>query len=78
MKHLLFVLFFCCLSCSALSQEMNAISRIKIRHADPQLIIMLINAITSFDTSPEMSTNVFNGGFSGGGFSGGYGGSRRG
>lgn len=73
MKHLFSALLLGVLACSALAQD-RAISRIQIRHADPLLIIMLLNAITDFNTPPEMSTNIFGNNF-GGGFGGGFGGS---
>jgi len=76
MKHLISVLLVCVLACSALAQDGKVVKRIKIRHADPQLIMMLLNGTTNFYTPPEMSTNIFGGGFGGfGGFGGGsYGG----
>lgn len=73
MKYLFSALLLCVLACPAFAQD-NAISRIQIRHADPQLIIMLLNAMTDFNTPPEMSTNIFGNNF-GGGFGGGFGGS---
>lgn len=82
MKHLISALLVCVLACSALAQDGKVVRRIKIRHADPQLIMMLLNGATNFYTPPEMSTNIFgnrwggNGGFGSSGFGGGsYGGS---
>ena len=75
MKKLL-VLMIIALSSTSIFAQSNPIQRIKIRHADPALIIMLINGETSVMTQPEMSS--FFSGFSGGGFSGGFGGSNRG
>lgn len=77
MKHLISVLLVCVLACSALAQDGKVVKRIKIRHADPQLIMMLLNGTTNFYTPPEMSTNIFGGGFGGfggGSYGGGYGG----
>lgn len=76
MKHFISVLFTFALFSSTIAQNNATISRIKIRHADPQLIIMLINGTTDVNTPLEMSTNGNINGFSGGGFSGGFGGGR--
>lgn len=62
------------ISCAAFAQQDGkSVYRIKIRHADPQLIYMLLAGKTTFSTPPEMSTLIFggNGGFGGGGFGGG-------
>jgi hypothetical protein len=63
----------------------QSIVRIKIRHSDPMLIMMLLNGTTTFNTPPEISsgTTGFRNGYGGGswgsnsrgGFNG-YGGSR--
>ena len=73
MKHLISVLLVCVLACSALAQDGKVVRRIKIRHADPQLVMMLLNGTTNFYTPPEMSTNIFGNGWSGGGGFGGSG-----
>lgn len=76
MKHLISIMLICVLASSALAQDDKVVRRIKIRHADPQLIMMLLNGTTNFNTPPEMSTNIFgSSGFGGGGFGGGFGGS---
>ena len=62
------------ISCAAFAQQDGkSVYRIKIRHADPQLIYLLLAGKTTFNTPPEMSTMIFggNGGFGGGGFGGG-------
>lgn len=75
MKRLISIMLICVLASSALAQDDKVVRRIKIRHADPQLIMMLLNGTTNFNTPPEMSTNIFGSGGFGGGFGGGsYGG----
>ena len=75
MKHLISIMLICVLASSALAQDDKVVRRIKIRHADPQLIMMLLNGTTNFNTPPEMSTNIFgSGGFGGGDGGGSYGG----
>ena len=62
------------ISCTAFAQQDGkSVYRIKIRHADPQLIYLLLAGKTTFNTPPEMSTMIFggNGGFGGSGFGGG-------
>ena len=75
MKHLISIMLICVLASSELAQDDKVVRRIKIRHADPQLIMMLLNGTTNFNTPPEMSTNIFgSGGFGGGDGGGSYGG----
>lgn len=73
MRKLFLVFVFAIASACCMAQS---ISRIQIRHADPQLIFMLLSCTTTFETPPEMSTSVFNfgGGFGNSGFGGGTGG----
>ncbi len=52
----------------------NLPRRIKIRHADPQLIMVLLNGAQSTFLQPEMSTIVSGGSGGAGGGSGGFGG----
>lgn len=56
----------------------NPPRRIKIRSADPQLIILLLQGSFNVQMAPEMSTNIggggYGGGFGGGGYGGGFGG----
>jgi hypothetical protein len=54
----------------------NPVRRLKIRHADPQLIMLLLSGSQSTGLMPEMSTifntrNLGGGGFGGGGMGGG-------
>ena len=55
----------------------RTIRRIKIYHADPQLIYMLLRGTANFGTGPEMSTFDFSslpsGGFNSGGSGNGFG-----
>lgn len=67
-----FILFLLCLSALAFSAQENSIKRIKIQHADPQLIFMLLIGQTDPFTNPEMSTLFTSFGFNGG-FGGGFG-----
>jgi len=63
----------------AQNSENKVIRRIQIRKADPQLIWLLLQGRTTFNTPPELSTiqNISgfgNGGFGGSGFGGSSGG----
>lgn len=80
MKKLILVLGIAAISAIGLAQsDGKVVRRIQIRHADPQLIFMLLSGTTNFQTPPEMSTLRFgfggfgggNGGFGGSGFGGG-------
>jgi uncharacterized membrane protein YgcG len=79
MKSILCIGLIVLLSLSAFAQDNRVVQRIKIRHADPQLIAMLLSGQTTVSTPPEMSTFVggFGNGF-GGGFGNGFGGSNAG
>lgn len=80
MKKLILALGLAAISAIGLAQsDGKVVRRIQIRHADPQLIFMLLSGTTNFQTPPEMSTLQFgfgnfgggNGGFGGSGFGGG-------
>jgi len=80
MKKLILALGLVAVAAVGLAQSDGKIVRkIQIRHADPQLIYMLLSGTTNFQTPPEMSTMIFgnfgnfggNGGFGGSGFGGG-------
>jgi hypothetical protein len=80
MKKLILALGLAAISAIGLAQsDGKVVRRIQIRHADPQLIFMLLSGTTNFQTPPEMSTLRFgfggfgggNGGFGGSGFGGG-------
>jgi hypothetical protein len=76
MKKLILALGLVAISAIGLAQSGGkVVRRIQIRHADPQLIFMLLSGTTNFQTPPEMSTIWFglggNGGFGNGGFGGG-------
>ena len=75
MKKLILALGLAAISAIGLAQsDGKVVRRIQIRHADPQLIFMLLSGTTNFQTPPEMSTLRFGfGGFGGG--KGGFGGS---
>lgn len=77
MKKLLATLLFTSMIlCSAFPQSKD-IRRIYVRHADPQLILLLLGGKTNTQTPPEISTfkgGIFVGGNSGFGNSG-FGGS---
>lgn len=91
MKKLFLTLVLGLMTAMTLAQsDGKIVRRLYIRHADPQLIYMLLRGTTTFQTPPEMSTIINgnggfggssfgggsgNGGSSGGGFSGGFGGS---
>lgn len=79
MKKIILALCLVAVSAIGLAQsDGKTVRRIKIRHADPQLIYMLLAGTTTFQTPPEMSTIVFgfgNGGFGGSMPGGGMGGS---
>ena len=65
------------IACAAHAQDGTVIRKIKIQHADPMLIYMILSGKANFQTPPEMSSWFFggisnsNGGFLGGGFGGG-------
>jgi len=63
---------------SALAQDGKILWRLHIRHADPQLIYMLLAGTANFNTSPEMSTIINFGGGQNGGGQGGFGGGQGG
>lgn len=76
MKKLILALGLAAISAIGLAQsDGKVVRRIQIRHADPQLIFMLLSGTTNFQTPPEMSTLRFGfggfGGFGGSGFGGG-------
>jgi len=80
MKKLILALGLAAISAIGLAQsDGKVVRRIQIRHADPQLIFMLLSGTTNFQTPPEMSTLRFgfgsfgsgNGGFGGSGSGGG-------
>ena len=80
MKKLILALGLAAISAIGLAQsDGKVVRRIQIRHADPQLIFMLLSGTTNFQTPPEVSTLRFgfggfgggNGGFGGSGFGGG-------
>lgn len=57
------------------------IVKIKIKHADPALIVLILSGKANVYTQSEISTNIFgfnSGGFGSGGFGGGTYGSGRG
>jgi uncharacterized membrane protein YgcG len=80
MKKLLVLLAAILIASVSLAQDGKVVRRLQIRHADPQLIYLLLRGQTNFQTPPELSTlqltgGGFSGGFGGGGsFSGGNGG----
>lgn len=77
MKKLILALVLAAISAIGLAQsDGKVVRRIQIRHADPQLIFMLLSGTTNFQTQPEISTLQFGfgGGFGGSGFGGGSGG----
>jgi len=80
MKRLLFTLLCLTAMASAFAQDGNhVVRRIKIRHADPQLIAMILAGTADINTPPEMSTSLpMSGGFGGGFGQGGFGGSNSG
>jgi len=67
-----FLLFAMCVLAPA--QDAKRLYRIRIQHADPQLVYMLLRGWTTPYTPPELSTLSFrggNGGFGDSGFGGG-------
>lgn len=86
MKKLILALGLAAISAMGLAQsDGKVVRRIQIRHADPQLIYMLLSGKTNFQTPPEMSTLQIgyggfggNGGFGGSGFGGGFNGGQGG
>lgn len=71
MKKLLFVLVVTLATClSAFAQETKSVYRLRIMHADPQLVYMLLSGRLA--VQPEYSTlTLGQGGFGGSGFGGG-------
>jgi uncharacterized membrane protein YgcG len=80
MKKILTLLAAIIIASVSMAQDDKVVRRIQIRHADPQLIYLLLRGQTNFNTPPESSTlrwmsGGFSNGFGGGGsFSGGNGG----
>jgi hypothetical protein len=75
-KILLCIGLMALMAVAAFGQDNKIVRKIQIRHADPQLIFLLLAGQTNFNTPPEMSTMIFsgfggNGGFGGSGFGGG-------
>lgn len=70
-----FVFFILCVS--AVFGQQTEVRRIKIRHADPALIAMILGGTADINTPPEMSTTIFGvsmgHGVGGGTFGGGFG-----
>jgi len=75
MKKLLCIGLMCLMAMTAFGQDNKVVRKIQIRHADPQLIFLLLSGKTTFSTPPELSTIIYgfggNGGFGGSGFGGG-------
>lgn len=80
MKKLILALGLAAISAIGLAQsDGKVVRRIQIRHADPQLIFMLLSGTTNFQTPPEMSTLQFGfGNFGGGNGGSGFGGGNNG
>lgn len=77
MKKLILALALVAIAAMGMAQsDGKVVRRIQIKHADPQLIYLLLAGKTNFNTPPEMSTYIFSGpggfgGFGGSGFGGG-------
>lgn len=74
MKKFGLVCLICLTAAMGMAQSSEySLRRIKIRHADPQLIFMLLAGTTNVYTPPEMSTFIssMGGGFGGSSFGGG-------
>lgn len=73
---ILLTLLVAILATTAMTQDTKNLYRIKIQHADPYLVYLLLSGKANFGTPPELSTTIFsgNGGFGSSGFGGGTGG----
>jgi hypothetical protein len=75
MKKIIMTVLFALISASLMAQSNSKnVYRLRINHADPQLVYMLLAGLTNFQTAPEMSALMLggNGGFGSGGFGGGF------